>query len=385
MDPYQFWKDKLKEPKYILAPMVDHSELPWRMLSREYGCTVAYTPMFHAANFASSKKYRQKNFSTCPKDRPLIVQFCANNPETLVEAARYVIDDCDAVDINLGCPQEIARRGRYGAFIQDDWNLIEKLVGSLVKSFDGKIAVSCKIRRLDTIERTVEYAKMLEKAGCTFLGIHGRTREQRGCKTGLADWNYIKAVKEAVTIPVIANGNIQSADDAEACLQFTGADAVMTAEGNLYNPALFLNKHLTAWKVAFKYIDYVKLYPIPAGMVKSHLFKLFHRCVAMEENVELRNKLGQSTSLEQLELVMTAFKEKYSSDLDSDDNLELNINTLPVQPFMTQAHYRYEASRSESQDEVIANNCNKATTTTTTTKLIETHDKSNCKRIKISS
>lgn len=332
MDPWTYWRDILGSPRLILAPMVDHSELPWRLLSREFGCQVAYTPMFHAANFASSKKYRNKQFSTCDTDRPLIVQFCANNPDTLLEAANHVKHLCDGLDINLGCPQEIARRGRYGSFLQDDWDLIAEMVRKLRDNLDSRIGVSCKIRRFESLDKTIEYAKMLEKAGCTFIGIHARTREQRGCRTGVADWSYIKAVKEHVSIPVIANGNIQSLDDAENCLRFTSADAIMTAEGNLYNPGLFTAKHEPAWLFARKYLDYVKAYPVPAGMAKSHLFKLFHRCIAMEENVGLRSQLGDSRTLEDLYEVVNCFEAKYRSE----EEQSLPIQTLPVPPYLCQ-------------------------------------------------
>lgn len=322
---------------------VDHSELPWRMLSREYGCQAAYTPMFHAANFATQKKYRQKNFSTCAEDRPLIVQFCANDADTLVEAAKHVQDQCDGIDINLGCPQEIARRGHYGAFLQDEWNLISEMVARLRNHMDGqsRLAVSCKIRRFDDIHKTISYGQMLEKAGCTFIGIHARTREQRGCKTGAADWNHIKAIKDNLHIPVIANGNIQSLTDAENCLLATGSDAVLTAEGNLYNPGLFKNIHPPAWRMADKYLDYVEKYPIPAGMAKSHIFKLFHRCIALEENADLRSRLGQSTSLDQLRQVVDLFRTKYSTDeLESIDGLPITVQPVPV--YFCQPRYRYD-------------------------------------------
>lgn len=303
------------------------------MLSREYGCQAAYTPMFHAANFATQKKYRQKNFSTCPEDRPLLVQFCANNADTLMEAAKHIQEHCDGIDINLGCPQEIAKRGRYGAFLQDEWDLINEMVSRLRNNLDHQLGVSCKIRRFDDIDRTCQYAIMLEKAGCTFIGIHGRTREQRGCKTGAASWAHIKAVKESVCIPVIANGNVQSLRDAEDCLEFTKADAVMTAEGNLYNPGIFHDIHPPAWLVARKYLAYVERYPIPAGMAKSHLFKLFHRCIAMEENAELRAKLGQSTSIKQLYEVVESFEQKYSVK-DCDQSMPIRMQ--PVPPYLCQ-------------------------------------------------
>ena len=124
--------------------MVDQSELAFRTLLRKYKAQLCYTPMFHAVNFARDAKYRKDNFSTNPDDRPLIVQvgnvtyeivvvsnwilqFCANEPETFLAAAKLVENDCDGVDLNLGCPQGIAKRGKYGAFLQDDWNLIHKI------------------------------------------------------------------------------------------------------------------------------------------------------------------------------------------------------------------------------------------------------------------
>lgn len=297
--------------------------------------------MFHAANFATSKKYRQKSFSTCPEDRPLFVQFCANNADILVAASKHVENDCDGIDINLGCPQDIARRGHYGAFLQDEWNLIDEMVTKLRSNVNEKLAVSCKIRRFDDLKKTIDYARMLEKAGCTFIGLHARTREQRGCKTGVAEWSYIKAVKEMVQIPVVANGNIQSLRDAELCLETTRADAVMTAEGNLYNPGIFRNVHPPAWLMATKYLDYVQKYPIPAGMAKSHVFKLFHRCIAMDENADLRSKLGNSNTLDQLYEVVELFRTKYEDKL-CDQTLEITVQ--PVPPYLCQPRFKYDTS-----------------------------------------
>ncbi|KAK9284331.1 hypothetical protein L1049_023502 [Liquidambar formosana] len=95
------WK-KLGEPKLIVAPMVDNSELPFRMLCRKYGAEAAYTPMLHSRIFTETEKYRSQEFTTCKEDRPLFVQFCANDPDILLDAARRVEPYCDYVDINLG-------------------------------------------------------------------------------------------------------------------------------------------------------------------------------------------------------------------------------------------------------------------------------------------
>ncbi|KAG8831494.1 hypothetical protein FRC17_003066, partial [Serendipita sp. 399] len=190
------------------------------------------------------KTFREANFSILNKeegdpklDRPLIVQFCGNDPDQVLKSAKVLEDYCDAIDLNLGCPQDIAKRGNYGAYLQDDWDLIYRIINTL--HLNLKIPVTAKFRVFPTVEKTVEYAKMLERAGAQILTCHGRTREQRGVLTGLADWTKIRAVKEAVSVPVFANGNILYFSDIAACLEATGADAVMSAEANLYNPALF--------------------------------------------------------------------------------------------------------------------------------------------------
>ena len=141
---YDFYKNVLKSPRYVVAPMVDMSELAWRLLCRQYGADLCYTPMFHSYNFSISSTYRKENFQTCPEDRPLIVQFCGNDPQTVLKAAKYVEHDCDGVDINLGCPQGIAKRGRYGAFLQDEWDLISRIVSLLNRELI--VPVTCKIR-----------------------------------------------------------------------------------------------------------------------------------------------------------------------------------------------------------------------------------------------
>lgn len=131
--------------------------------------------MYHARLFSTSGKYREQMFTPCKEDRPLVVQFCANDPEILLSAAKYVENDCDAVDINLGCPQGIAKKGNYGSFLLEKTELIVSMVKKLKEEL--KVPVTCKIRCLPTEAETLYLAKEIEKAGASLLTVHGRTRD----------------------------------------------------------------------------------------------------------------------------------------------------------------------------------------------------------------
>ena len=131
------WWRSIGSPTRVLAPMVNQSELAFRLLARRHGAQLCYTPMLHAANFASDEVYRQDNFDPHPSDRPLVVQFCGDVPATLLAAARHVEARCDAVEINCGCPQGIARRGHYGAFLLDEPDLIASMVSLLASQLSA--------------------------------------------------------------------------------------------------------------------------------------------------------------------------------------------------------------------------------------------------------
>ncbi|KAG6808943.1 hypothetical protein H0H92_002287 [Tricholoma furcatifolium] len=304
---YEFYRRVLGSPKYVVGPMVDQSEL------------LVYTPMINAKMFMDEthKTYREQNFDIASgeegayslqtsladikdTDRPLIIQFCANSPEKLLAAAKLVEAHCDAIDINLGCPQEIARKGHYGAFLMEEWDLIYEMINILHRNLS--VPVTAKFRVYEDIERTVAYARMLESAGAQILTCHGRRREQRGQDSGLASYEHIRAVKAAVSVPVFANGNILFSHDIPRCLSETGADAVMSAEGVLYNPALFKSfsssleeTNLPVGDLALEYLAIVRAQRTRTSLsaVKGHLFKILRPALKREPYWDLRERLGR--------------------------------------------------------------------------------------------
>ncbi|KAK3815698.1 MAG: tRNA-dihydrouridine synthase [NAD(P)(+)]-like protein [Linnemannia gamsii] len=356
-------------PKHVVAPMVDQSELAWRVLSRRYAADLCYTPMFNAKLFAKDVKYRDEHWAGLndglggggPNDRPLIVQFCANDPEYLLQSALLVAPYCDAVDINLGCPQHIARRGHYGSFLMEDWPLISSLISTLHKHLP--IPVTAKIRVFPEAEKTVEYAKMVVAAGAQILVVHGRLREMKGHLTGVADWEKIKLVQEAVghLVPVIANGNILYHEDVANCIEKTGCVGVMSAEGSLYNPAIFTPGHPESWRLAEEYLTICDELDTKIAYVRGHLFKIFRP--SLNVHVDLRSELGLANSREDMwevtrklkaRLIEDEEKSRQSGESFEGRKDEQGFPILPhwvAQPYFRQPMPSQEQKKDESQEQ----------------------------------
>jgi len=205
--------ESMKCPRYISAPMVDQSSLPWRLFVRKYGADVAYTQMLHAKHFAIGGKYRRgcmdwltpsySNGREILTDRPLIAQLAGDDADTLISAGKHLENEVTAIDLNLGCPQKIAKRGRYGAYLLPDVKLVQSILTRMVNEL--KCPITAKIRIFSSLEDTLALCRMVESCGVQLLTVHARTVEQNKQFTGEANWDFIKHIKNEVQIPGICD------------------------------------------------------------------------------------------------------------------------------------------------------------------------------------
>jgi len=241
MEFFDSLKDKDGVVK-ICAPMVRYSKLPFRLLVREYGCDLAFSPMIMAESFSVSEKARLNEFTTCEKDRPLIVQFAANEVDQFVESSKLVSNFCDGVDLNCGCPQGWALKEGIGACLIDKPDFVADLVKQTRNQTRDDLLVSIKIRIHSDYKKTIELCRQVEKAGVHFISVHGRTKSQRSHPVNL---EAIKNIKQSVQIPVVANGDIKTLEDVKNVKDATNVDGVMAARGLLENPAFYAGHELT--------------------------------------------------------------------------------------------------------------------------------------------
>lgn len=340
----RLWIDKLLQ-KYpnphamrhdkalVVAPMVDQSDLPFRLLARRYGANLCYTPMIHSRLLVTSKQYRSKFIGTwLNSDRPLIAQLCGSEPDIVLEAARYLEPHVDGIDINCGCPQGIARRGNYGAFLLEQEETLLTLVRHLIKHLH--VPLSVKVRLLpppnsnhlgeedpryhsevfDIPKHSLALYTKLVDAGIHLLTIHGRTRHQKSHYTGKTDWDTIRLAVDAFgdRIPIFANGSIETFEDVNECLEITQADGIMSSESLLEYPPIFYAqpqypvRTIGRIQLAKEYMELARQYPPHLGgqgsslkCIRVHIHRFLH--ADLQADPDLRQILVNANSLEALD------------------------------------------------------------------------------------
>ncbi|MGL5296292.1 MAG: tRNA dihydrouridine synthase DusB [Culicoidibacterales bacterium] len=219
-----------------LAPMAGVCNASFRTLIKRFGAGLIYAEMVSdkAVHFRNEKTL--KMLYVDPQEHPMAMQIFGSEKDIFVEAARFVEANCasDIIDINMGCPVPKITKNEAGAKLLQDENKVYEIVKAVVEAVDKPVTVKMRIGWDSQSINVVNNAKAVEAAGAKAVAVHGRTAKQM--YTGTADWDYIRQVKQSVSIPVLGNGDVKTPEDAKRMMEQTGCDGVMIGRAALGNP-----------------------------------------------------------------------------------------------------------------------------------------------------
>lgn len=234
------WKigDVQIENPFVLAPMAGVTDLPFRKLCKEQGAGLICMEMVSAKAISFHNKNTEALMEIDPGENPVSMQLFGSEPELMARVAAEIEErPFDILDINMGCPvPKVVNNGEGSALLKNP-ELIVKIVKSVSSAIKKPLTVKVRIGFENEPVDIADIAKRVEDAGAAAIAVHGRTRQQY--YSGTADWDAIRRVKEAVSIPVIGNGDVDSPEKAEALIKETGCDGVMVGRATRGNPWIF--------------------------------------------------------------------------------------------------------------------------------------------------
>ena len=279
-------------PVYMQAPMVRYSKLPFRLVAAEYGADVVYTPMIVASTFLASQLSRDVEFMTCETEQEsgasLVAQFAAVDGVELASASALVASRVEGIDLNCGCPQKWAIKSGIGSGLAaQGMDKVADMVGAVARlGTDSPLPVGVKIR-LDPrgVRHSVESARALEAGGAAWVTVHGRTPENKRGEG--VDYDAIAAIASALSIPVVANGDVASREMADELGTLLGVRGVMVARALLSNPALFAGEESTPLQAVHSYLAHAVAYSERFIRVRYHVATMCGTLVGKHDRAAL--------------------------------------------------------------------------------------------------
>lgn len=296
----------------ILAPMAGLSDVAFRNMCLKFGAGLVCTEMVSAKALSYKNKKTEDLLITLDDEVPKAVQIFGHEPEVMAEAVKNpLLAKFDIIDINMGCPAPKIVKNGDGSALLKNFNLAEQIINACVNVTDKPITVKFRIGFDEGENIAVDFARMCEKAGAAAITVHGRTTKQG--YSGIVNYEAIKQVKQAVNIPVFANGNCETREDYENILKITGADGIMIGRASLGSPEIF-EEILTGKKpdvnkfeqIKYHYETLMKFFPEKAVVLsmRTHLAnylkkeykntKLLIELLKMNSYSEIIEKLRQN-------------------------------------------------------------------------------------------
>lgn len=227
----------------ILAPMAGVTDLAFRQICREHGAGLTVTEMASAKALEYGDKKTPRLLRLAPGEHPASAQIFGSDPACMARSAKRALElsGCDIIDINMGCPAPKIVGNGDGSALMKSPDLAARIVAAVKQAVPVPVTVKFRMGWDAQSVNCVEFARLCEQAGADMVAVHGRTRSQQ--YGGTANWDIIRAVKEAVSIPVAANGDVFAPQDVPRILAHTGADFVMIGRGSLGDPWIFERAH----------------------------------------------------------------------------------------------------------------------------------------------
>lgn len=308
--------------RIVLAPMAGISNSAYRRICKEMGCGLVYAEMVSDKAITFDNKKTIDMLYMTDYERPISQQIFGCDVDSFVYAAKYIEDNMhpDIIDINMGCPvPKVAVRAQAGSALLKNPKKIYEIVYAVVSAVSVPVTVKIRSGWDNNHINAIEVAKVIEKAGASAICVHPRTRSQG--YSGKADWSIIKEVKNAVSIPVIGNGDVKRPEDVKRMLDETGCDAVMIGRGVLGNPWLIRNsinylegKPLISISLkdrvdmCLKHLEYLKELKndkLACLEIRNHISWYFKGIKGCNE---LKNKVYQTTNIRDIISLLNEFK-----------------------------------------------------------------------------
>ncbi len=238
--------------KIVIAPLAGYTNKVYRKIMKEMGANLVYSEMVSAKGLIYENKKTFEMIDVDKDESPVSLQLFGGDVDEMIKAAKIIDKEsqCDIIDINMGCPVKKVLKANSGSYLLQDVKKIEDMVRGVVQNVSKPVSVKIRAGWDHNSINIVEVAKAIERAGASVIAVHGRTKSD--LYRGKVNLDYIKMAKEAVSIPVIGNGDIKSVEDAIKMLEYTKVDAIMIGRGAMGNPWLiqeidhyFNNKEFT--------------------------------------------------------------------------------------------------------------------------------------------